>query len=447
MKRLIWLALFLVAVSASAQTVKVAVIPIDYTGNDWSGTGTEQSIRDAMAEATGIFLNASRGTVTFTTLVGKPFRVTKVPGQCFEGYTAKAIQGSGLVADKYLFLTQDQGCRYGGEASLNGVYGFVNAGTASYVIAHELGHMFGLNHANSMVCIFPGNLLQCTFHEYGDPIDVMAGGSTVQAYERRILGYPISSVRHPGGTATYAMSSIEAGGSSLSLSRADGIGYEVELRMQGFYVRMNYDARMNYCATLRPGAPGINYGPIYRDVTGGVQLTAVDSTHLLVERFDPPIPTPGPEPTAAPIRPTSGPPVTPNECWVAKPYIRCSPTPLPLAITRPGPPPVTRVATATPVPPTEVPTAAPPPSSTPTLLPCLGAVLLDGPAGPYWACPTATPSPAPASPVAPSTTPQTPPKPSSGGGSSALLLWGGLVAFLGTLAAILFNRKKKGTTP
>jgi LPXTG-motif cell wall-anchored protein len=49
--------------------------------------------------------------------------------------------------------------------------------------------------------------------------------------------------------------------------------------------------------------------------------------------------------------------------------------------------------------------------------------------------------------VAPSTTPQTPPKPSSGGGSSALLLWGGLVAFLGTLAAILFNRKKKGTTP
>lgn len=383
---IIVLGIVALATFASGQTppvVRVAVIPVYY---DAAGPPAgEAQIRDAMAEALGVFVQGSSGTTSFPVLIGAPYKATKVAGQCFEGYTGKAIAASGLAADKYLLLTSDGGCRYGGEAAVGGGFGFVNAGTASYVIAHELGHMLGLNHANAMDCILPGNLSVCRFREYGDPIDVMAGGSTVQAMERASLGWPISFLRHTTGTAVYAMADIEAGGGALFATRDDGLTYAIELRQQGFFVRFNYDARYNYVVTLKPGPDGINYQSTYRDVTGGVQLRAIDATHLEVARFAVIPPTPDPRPPT-PV-PTWGPQPTPkpdNECWVLKPYLRCSPTPTQTALNPIAPSPT---MTAIPPPPVPTSTPAPGPPDTPTQPP---AAATETPAS--AASPTQTPA-------------------------------------------------------
>lgn len=108
------------------------------------------------------------------------------------GGSLEPSPGSGAVGTILLIVTPNQtyeGCApYAGVAFLgiglghiNGAWGVGNAG----VVEHEMGHMFGLQHANTLDCwpndAIPGTALTvtypCTSREYADPTDAMGSAA------------------------------------------------------------------------------------------------------------------------------------------------------------------------------------------------------------------------------------------------------------------------------
>jgi hypothetical protein len=101
-------------------------------------------------------------------------------------------------------------------AYINGTGSFV-----TLVVAHEMGHNFGLLHAGSLRCT--GAPIGCgsagTVAEYGDPFSTMGNihAGHFNSDQKSILGFfPAGGVKtHGSGTATYTLSPIETAGQSV----------------------------------------------------------------------------------------------------------------------------------------------------------------------------------------------------------------------------------------
>jgi Gametolysin peptidase M11 len=101
----------------------------------------------------------------------------------------------------YLFPTNDcawAGSRWGKRALLNGTLTVANT-------AHELGHTFGLPHAQAWSCA----PRPCGVVNYGDPYDTMGSGTgDFDSYEKWLLGW-ITRVTRPSKPAVYTIAPIE----------------------------------------------------------------------------------------------------------------------------------------------------------------------------------------------------------------------------------------------
>jgi FG-GAP-like repeat/Gametolysin peptidase M11/FG-GAP repeat len=100
------------------------------------------------------------------------------------------------------------------KAYINGTNSFVTS-----VIAHEMGHNFGLLHAGSLDCGSAPIGGTCTAAEYGDPFDTMGNQRAMHfnAQQKRKLNWISagSVATHTAGSAIYTLSPIESGGGSL----------------------------------------------------------------------------------------------------------------------------------------------------------------------------------------------------------------------------------------
>jgi hypothetical protein len=87
------------------------------------------------------------------------------------------------------------------------------------VIAHEMGHNFGLLHAASLDCAARVTGGACASSEYGDPFNVMGNQRAMHydAKQKALLGWiPAATVAtHTGGNATYVLNPLETAGGSL----------------------------------------------------------------------------------------------------------------------------------------------------------------------------------------------------------------------------------------
>jgi hypothetical protein len=120
------------------------------------------------------------------------------------GLTALRAAGYDLSAyDRVVFLHPEQNCPWSGVTQAATVY--LNGAITPYLLAHELGHSFGLGHSNLTDCKRHG----CGALEYGDPYDTMGVGmGDFNAKAKYDLGW-LTNVARPVKNGTYTLGAIE----------------------------------------------------------------------------------------------------------------------------------------------------------------------------------------------------------------------------------------------
>jgi len=133
------------------------------------------------------------------------------------GYTVPAWPGFVVYLFPSLSSCGWSGLAYVGSphwAFINGPGSFFNL-----VVAHEMGHNFGLLHAGSLGCgaaVIGGS---CSVAEYGDPWDTMGNQRAMHfnAYQKSQINFISAAAlkTHSSGTANYTLSPLEQGGGAL----------------------------------------------------------------------------------------------------------------------------------------------------------------------------------------------------------------------------------------
>ena len=132
--------------------------------------------------------------------------------------TARGYNVASYAGLLYVF-NNVSGCGWSGLAYVGWARAWSNNTANLLVIAHELGHNFGLAHAASLDCgtnVIGG---ACSSSEYGDPFDVMGNNRAMHfnsSQKSELNWLPAGSVStHASGTATYTLSPLETAGGGL----------------------------------------------------------------------------------------------------------------------------------------------------------------------------------------------------------------------------------------
>jgi hypothetical protein len=161
-------------------------------------------------EVAPLYQSMSYGKVSLTGTVTPWLHAFDVPVAC----NLPQVRAGGLTAltaagydpstyDRIVFVHPEQNCPWSGVTQAATV--FLNGAVTPYLVAHELGHSFGLSHANLTDCKRHG----CGALEYGDPYDTMGVGTgDFNAKAKYDLGW-LTSVSRPARNGTYVLAPIE----------------------------------------------------------------------------------------------------------------------------------------------------------------------------------------------------------------------------------------------
>jgi hypothetical protein len=155
---------------------------------------------EAVAKETDDWVRrASFGKAWLSTVTTPWLRVPSTRGACNparvteDAKAAAAAAGFDLTKFSRYAVIQPEGvCAFGGVAL--GFEVLVNGRLHYKVLAHELGHTWGLGHASSREC----DTGACQYFEYGDRYDVMGWGTgDFNAYEKAALDW-VTALARPG---------------------------------------------------------------------------------------------------------------------------------------------------------------------------------------------------------------------------------------------------------
>jgi hypothetical protein len=116
---------------------------------------------------------------------------------------ARAAGYDPAAYERIIFVHPSVDCPWSGVTQANTI--FLDGTLSRKLVAHELGHAFGLPHANSTSCRRAG----CPALEYGDPYDTMGEGTgDLSAYAKFGLGW-LTRVARPTVNGVYQLDPIE----------------------------------------------------------------------------------------------------------------------------------------------------------------------------------------------------------------------------------------------
>lgn len=236
--------------TAALGTTKYTVMPLKYPSNtsapwtynadpgSWSiaaiqsavlgsGTGSAadyyaevsfgaQQLEGVVANAGNAWLKATAARPTACTSESELDAVLA----SIESQGEAAATTAGFNPDAYdgqLYVIDGLPCGWAGLGYIGFPLAYTKGTASLIVVAHELGHNFGLYHAGSVDC--GGDVITgsgCTVKEYGDPFDVMGNVRAMHfnAAQKSLLGYigGTGVATHSTGTATYTLNPIELAG-------------------------------------------------------------------------------------------------------------------------------------------------------------------------------------------------------------------------------------------
>lgn len=194
--------------TASAAEVRVLVVKMTWGAQPF----TDADVDEAMQPVVGFYASASFGRVALsytqtpwlTDLTAPPACETASDDASLVPRLIALAEGSGYAVagfDRVVFLLPNAGCGFVGINEPDGIV--LNGTLAPGLVAHELGHGFGMGHALAFDCRYLPRRY-CMAVSYGDRWDVMGSGGDVIAAGVRLGDFgALQKVRAGWLTPTY----------------------------------------------------------------------------------------------------------------------------------------------------------------------------------------------------------------------------------------------------
>jgi hypothetical protein len=244
-----------------------------------------------------------------------PVSYTNCSTSSIQTYAQQAAQNAGYVLSNYsrfvYAFPTNTGCSWSGWSYVGGnpSNSWINNNMSLRVVAHELGHAFGLYHSHSLTCTSGGVQVpyssNCSMTEYGDELDDM--GSPYPMYfdasQKERLGWlnsgsspPITTVTSSGSYTIAPYETQDSNPKALKVLQSSSTSsyYYVESRQfigedewaqtsavytsVLFHLSSPSDSNSNDVLQMNPGNsygwenPGLQQGSSYTDSTAGVTI-------------------------------------------------------------------------------------------------------------------------------------------------------------------------------
>jgi chitodextrinase len=240
------------ATVANPVAKNVAVVLINFT-NLTTQPFTKAAVQTALTATSGslkdFYQEESKGLMTVTGAVFGWYTIAAATTGCdwrtwhTLGWNAATAAGVDLNAyTNVMFIwPQTSQCAFAGLGYVPGKYTYLNGTISVQVMTHEVGHNFGLGHANARTCTVNGTRVtiaadaSCTTQAYADPFSTM-GNNALRHNQGSQLGelgwlQPEEKVTgSPGNTYTITPYFGSAGVKLVRVPRGDGTFFDLDVR-------------------------------------------------------------------------------------------------------------------------------------------------------------------------------------------------------------------------
>ncbi|HWT24441.1 MAG TPA: Ig-like domain-containing protein, partial [Solirubrobacteraceae bacterium] len=206
--------------------------------------------REIGVNAANWMSEVSGGLVQLSATVTPWLTIPETPCGSYNLVRARAVAAAtaagyapGTYDHEVIYFPHASECAWAGLGFLPGRVTWFNGQFTTRELVHEIGHNFGLHHANALMCrdgagglaVFNGAEGACTTFEYADPFDAMGASANVGHYNaanKEDLGWLAgrSQVMVPGDTATLTSYVGGAGLRAAIVPTPDGSRFAVEFR-------------------------------------------------------------------------------------------------------------------------------------------------------------------------------------------------------------------------
>jgi len=285
-----------VLAAASAATLgeqRVAVILVNFSDDATQPRTAAEAGALVLGTVSSHYRESSFGQTWFSGQVFGYYTVPMSKGTCDPYKLASLADAAASAAgaslggfNRKLYMFPRNACTWSGLGNVGGAstQAWVNGSFSTLVAGHELGHNYGLRHAQSMDCDTGPLGKTCTTITYGDTADMMGNyrAAHFNPFEKELLGWlndgvspPITTVAASGRYRIEPYSAASLGPKAIRIPRGNGNYYYLEYRQPiGFDSVLATTGNLTRGVIVRTGSPADPASSRQLDMTPGTSTTS-----------------------------------------------------------------------------------------------------------------------------------------------------------------------------